>query len=268
LPSESELQFHLVPCLEFAGQQYRPWQEAVERDVEVGTFRISDLIHMPIETRFDFPAQRAIEPLRNAQGPIAAVLFRQQQQLIGMIQISATRLADGLHRITVRTTNQTALDAAETKSRDDALMRSLISMHVILGAHDGELVSLTDPPGQWASFAQSCKNIGTWPVLVGTGSERDCILSSPIILYDYPQLAPESPGDLFDGTEIDEILTLRILTLTDEEKRSAAAVDDRTRQMLQRTESLARGQLASLHGTIRGMKPVDQPQADTIGSTP
>ena len=34
------------------------------------------------------------------------------------------------------------------------------------------------------------------------------MLSAPIILYDYPQIAPESPGDLFDLTEIDELLTL------------------------------------------------------------
>ncbi len=41
---------------------------------------------------------------------------------------------------------------------------------------------------------------------------------SPIILYDYPQIAPESAGDFFDSTEMDEMLTLRIMTLTDDEK--------------------------------------------------
>ena len=52
------------------------------------------------------------------------------------------------------------------------------------------------------------------------------MLSSPIILYDYPQIAPESPGDLFDGTEIDEILALRILTLTEDEKHEMRNADD------------------------------------------
>ena len=80
------------------------------------------------------------------------------------------------------------------------------------------------------------------------------MLASPIILYDYPQIAPESPGDLFDGTEIDEILTLRIMTLTDEEKAMAGATDDRTRRLIERTESLAREQLAGLHGAVRGME--------------
>jgi hydrogenase maturation protease len=64
-------------------------------------------------------------------------------------------------------------------------------------------------------------------VLVGKEGTADSILSSPIILYDYPKVAPESPGDLFDATEIDEILTLRILALTDEEKREMAAIDSR-----------------------------------------
>jgi hypothetical protein len=81
-------------------------------------------------------------------------------------------------------------------------------------------------------------------------------LSSPITLYDYPQIAPESPGDLFDSTEIDEILTLRILTLTEDEKRIAAAVDERARALLTRTESLMENQLHGLHGTIRGLRPI------------
>jgi hydrogenase maturation protease len=82
------------------------------------------------------------------------------------------------------------------------------------------------------------------------------MLSSPIILYDYPQIAPESPGDLFDATEIDEILTLRILTLTDDEKRAMASLDERARALLERTESIAREQLMGLHGTIRGLRPL------------
>ena len=84
------------------------------------------------------------------------------------------------------------------------------------------------------------------------------MLASPIILYDYPRLAPESPGELFDGTEIDEILSLRILTLTDDEKRLAAAVDERARALLERTANLGSGQWAGLHGTIRDRRPVPE----------
>ena len=80
------------------------------------------------------------------------------------------------------------------------------------------------------------------------------MLSSPIILYDYPEIAPESPGDLFDGTEIDEILNLRVLTMTDEEKWEMSQVDERARQILNRTETLTEEDFWKMHGTIRGNK--------------
>jgi hypothetical protein len=143
------------------------------------------------------------------------------------------------------------MEDAAAKSRDDAMPRSLVSAHTVLGVRDGEFVSMTDPPETLRPLALECRNVGTWPVLVGEAGEKDALLCSPIILYDYPQIAPESPGDLFDSSEIDEILTLRILTLTDDEKREIAAVDDRARDLLARTEALAREQLMSLHGTFR-----------------
>jgi hypothetical protein len=77
------------------------------------------------------------------------------------------------------------------------------------------------------------------------------MLSSPIILPDYPEIAPESPGDLFDGGEIDQLLILNILSLTDEEKAEMRAADPRTREILERTESLSEEELMRLHGAIR-----------------
>ena len=103
-----------------------------------------------------------------------------------------------------------------------------------------------------------CKNVGTWPVLVGHEGQRDTMLSSPIILYDYPQIAPESAGDLFDGTEIDEILSLRIMTLTDDEKVEMSQSDERARQMLQRTETMPVEHLMKLHGVLRGLRPLKE----------
>ncbi len=101
-------------------------------------------------------------------------------------------------------------------------MFSLVSAHTVLGVEHGEFVSLLEPPAGLEDLAAQCKNVGTWPVLVG--DEGEMMLSSPIILYDHPQIAPESAGNLFDSTEIDEILSLRILTLTDEEKQRDAAI--------------------------------------------
>ena len=115
----------------------------------------------------------------------------------------------------------------------------------------GAFVSLFDPPEDLKDAAAECVNEGTWPVLAGEAGAANTMLSSPIILYDYPQVAPESPGDLFDGTEIDEILTLRILGMTDDEKREMAAADVRARALLERTESLSASQMARLHGALR-----------------
>ena len=102
---------------------------------------------------------------------------------------------------------------------------------------------------------KACKNAGNFPVLVGNEGERDMLLCSPIVLYDYPQIAPESAGDFYDATEMDEMLTLRVMTLSDDEKNEIRTGDDRVRGLLQRTEESAREQLLKTHGTIRSMRP-------------
>jgi hydrogenase maturation protease len=117
-------------------------------------------------------------------------------------------------------------------------------------------VSLTDPPEGLREHASGCKNSGTWPILAAENAgNADVLLSSPIILYDYPEIAPESAGELFDGTEIDEILALRILTMTDDEKREMRSVDDRTRAILERTELLPPEHFMKLHGAMRALAP-------------
>ena len=45
---------------------------------------------------------------------------------------------------------------------------------------------LMDPPEASKVIAQSCQNLRIWPVLVGNEGKCDTMLSSPIILYDYP----------------------------------------------------------------------------------
>jgi hydrogenase maturation protease len=92
-------------------------------------------------------------------------------------------------------------------------------------------------------------------VLVGTPPERDMMLCSPIVLYDYPQIAPESANDFYDATEMDEMLTLRVMTLTDEEKEEMRRADRRVGELLQSTEQDARQQLAKTHGTFRPLAP-------------
>ncbi len=113
---------------------------------------------------------------------------------------------------------------------------------------------MTDPPEWAAAEVAACQNIGTWPVLAGPDGCTDLMLSSPVILYDHPEVAAESAGDLFDATEIDEILTLRTMTLTDAEKRQARATDSRAADLLDRLDDMPPQMLERMHGAIRYLR--------------
>jgi hypothetical protein len=192
---------------------------------------------------------------------------RQRWPLDGEIRLSAQRLEGpyGVVRLTVEVVN-TAQWSDPEAARHLALRHSLIAAHTVLAVTDGEFISLIDPP-EWAKpAAESCHNERTWPVMVGEVGRRDVILVSPIILYDYPMIAPESPGELFDGTEIDEILTLRTMTLTDEEKAEARATDERARKLMDRIDSMPPEMLDKLHGAIRYLG--ETPRAARSGSDP
>jgi hypothetical protein len=243
----------LVEALQVGEQLVRARQEATEQTFGGEEIRLADLGERSVP--FTIPASRQIEPVPEA-GAKGACIVREQRALAGVIEIASSRLSEDLFRLTVRIHNRTPLSDAGGTGRDDAQRQALLSTHTILQLRDGAFVSLTDPPTALQKSAAGCRNIGAWPVLVGLPGATDTLLSSPIILADYPELAPESPGDLFDGTEIDEILTLRILTLTDEEKRELSGGDDRARALLQRTESLDQDQLWKLHGAIRTLRPI------------
>jgi len=127
----------------------------------------------------------------------------------------------------------------------------LVSAHLLLGLAGGEFISLLEPPHAYRANAQACTNIGVFPVLAGDEPDRSILLLSPIILYDYPKTSPESTGDFFDGTEMDEMLTLRVLTLTDTEKDEIRQGDPRARRILERTEALTRKEMLKAHGIVR-----------------
>lgn len=246
-------QMRPVASLRVAGTLYQSWQEATEREICISGWS-------PLASRiqeFSVPSRRDLEPLRDGDRGIVAALVRQQEELRGEIQLSAQKVADNTLRLCVRIVNRSPMHG-QLASRDEAVLHSFASTHTILTARSGAFVSAIDPPERLKTVAEQCANVGAFPVLAGEAGSRNVMLSSPIILYDYPEIAPESPGDMFDGTEIDEILSLRVMTLTDAEKEAVASVDERARQMLDRTETLARGQLASLHGAVRGLRPTTQ----------
>lgn len=216
------------------------WQNAMEREVSVADCALGHLAAHARREEFRFP--------EGAADPFVA----------GAVTVTAMPVAEELFRVAVHVVNRTPVEARENSTRDEVLPYSLAAAHTILAARDGEFVSLLDPPEQWRAAAADCQNMGTWPVLAGEPGDRGFVLSSPIILYDYPQIAPESPGDLFDGTEIDEILTLRIMTLTDEEKLEVRNGDERARRILERTEMLPEEHFMKLHGALRGLRPVEE----------
>lgn len=250
--------FQLVERLELDGKIMQPWQEAVEREIGLPGCDLEALRHDVLLHQFSFPAEKQLEPVPGADGQIACIVVRQREEIRGAIQLSAQRLREDVFKICIRIQNETAFEMSEASTRDDALRRSLVSAHTVMGVQHGVFVSATDPPESVRDLVAGCTNTGAWPVLVGDEELRDTMLCSPIILYDYPQIAPESTGDLFDGTEIDEILSLRIMTLTDEEKREVRQSDERARQLLDRTETLPAEHLMKLHGVLRGMRPLKE----------
>jgi hydrogenase maturation protease len=250
----AEPSYRLVEGLEVEGRVYKPWQEAVERDVSATALELGEIAARPQVLKFSFPASRNLETLYESSGRVAGAIIRTQQAIEGAAELAVAQIGERLWKITARVLNLTGVEETRPNKRDEALMRSLVSTHTILHLQGGEFVSLLDPPDTLREAAGLCHNLGTWPVLVGRDGESDSMLSSPIILYDYPQVAPESAGNFFDGTEIDEMLALRILTLTDEEKREMRNSDARARELLERTETLPPEQMMKLHGAVRGLR--------------
>jgi hypothetical protein len=216
-------------------------QEGQEREVPAPVCSLGSILNHSYRWEFVFPG------VEDAEG-------RRSQTLRGELELRALQVDESLFRVTLSVRNLADPECAGDLSRDQILLLSLVSVHSILQVSGGEFVSLLDPPEQLKSAAAGCKNVGAWPVLAGEEGQRKLVLSAPIILYDYPQIAPESAGDLFDGCEIDEILALRILTMTDAEKLEVRNGDDRARLILERTEMLPPEHFQKLHGALRGMR--------------
>jgi hypothetical protein len=226
------------------------WDEAVEREIEVSAGP-EELLGEGLTSEFTVEGGEDSEPLADQDGA-QAITVRRREPLAGAVHVRATPVPGPWRavRLQVRVENRTA-PGAVPEGRPDALPSALVAVHLIIGISGGEFISMTDPP-MWAKPAVAeCENIGGWPVLAEPGGGRGVMLSAPIILYDHPELAPESPGELYDGTEIDEILTLRTLALSDEEKLEARATDPRAAALIDRVESLDAQAMGRMHGTVR-----------------
>jgi hydrogenase maturation protease len=235
-------EFEPVDELIHRGERYSTWEEAREREIRVGPLELDQLRAGKL-----VPITVAQGSEQEALGEEAA-LMRNWSALKGEVRLGASQLDLATWRVSATITNLTPFAG---RTREDAVAQSFCSTHTLLNAHGGTFVSMADPPLRLAEAAAAASNIGSWPVLVGDPARRDQILSSPIILEDFPRVAPESPGDLFDGGEIDQLLILNILAMTDEEQAEMSASDPKAREILERTRALTPEQLMALHGTIR-----------------
>jgi hypothetical protein len=273
-----------VEDLRVGQQVYRHWEEAIERDLFLGAdgegrrLRLRELLSENRHFAIDVVAGSTAETLLNADNEEVGALVREWHSLEGEVELSAEAVAlpesheptqtPGMQlvRITVQITNTTPWPRGQDSHiRTDAVRQSLMSTHTILRVRGGEFISLLEPADSFQKAADECENIKTWPVLVGEPGERQIVLSSPIILYDYPQISPESQGNYFDATEIDELLALSVLTLTDEEKQEMRESDDHGREILERTESLSEEQLLKMHGVVRYLQPLREEAHLTSG---
>ncbi len=177
----------------------------------------------------------------------------------GRLALRADMLRDGLYRLRAEFANESPAPCVESFSRRIVQDVAFTSAHLLLAVKDGAFVSLLEPQAEFEAEAKACVQDGIFPVLAGPGGSSAHMLGSPIILYDHPEIAPESAGNFFDGTEMDEMLALRVLTLTDQEKEEMRRGDPHARAILERTETLPDEQLARVHGAVRGLRRITDP---------
>jgi hypothetical protein len=241
--------FEPASSLEAAGVVHAAWDEAIDRVVEVGPLGLSALEDATHTEAFSFTAGSETELVQDTDGQVAGRFVRARQSVAGVVRLAAARPDDALPfvKVTVTVENATPWSGASLH-RDDVMAQSLIAVHTMLAVDDGCFVSLLDPPDLAAWVAAACQSDGSYPVLIGAS---DVVLSSPIILYDHPEVAAQSPGDLYDSLEIDEILALRVMTLTDEEKSEARGTDRRAAAIIDRCDDMSAETLSTLHGQMR-----------------
>jgi hypothetical protein len=252
--------FTAVGELTAGASRWLSWDEAVEHEITLGPLALERLKDMEETWPVEIPAGTDIEELTDAAGRTVGRLVRRRHALRAEVRLEAAAVTGRLLRlrVTVANTAPPPPDSTTPRSlapgswtKEEAIAGSFIGSHLLLSVQDGDFLSLLEPP-EWAGdAARRCSQHRCWPVLAGPEGQTDVLLVSPIILYDHPAVAPESAVALYDSTEIDEILTLRVLTLTEEEKAEARATDPRAAAVIDRCEAMSAEELQQLHGVLR-----------------
>src|SRR3954469_1564947 len=205
---------------------------------------------------------RAVERRVNVGAAPNKVSF-EFDDLEGFAELFVDRLPDGRGRVTLQVENTTALTEDEaTGDRKDALLKSMLSTHLLLRVENDKFVS---PLERGDDGVAGCCQVNTWPVLATPND--DALLGPTIMLPEHPEIAPESVNDFFDGTEIEEALVLHIQALSDQEREEIAAQDPKVREMLARADATTPQQLMDLHGRVRIEDPPGEREVTIDGVT-
>jgi len=249
-----DMRIRFLQLVRDRGDNPKAWEKGIERSRDFSNLSVSEIVRAPVSCDFVFREDDGLPIGDNGER-----LW--PNEIAGRLEVRIEVLQERLRKLSVDLVNKTPVASAAQLSRSESMLNAFVSAHLLLGVTDGEFVSLLETPEESQQAAATCANQGVFPVLVGEEGQRSMMLCSPIFLYDYPKIAPESVGDFFDGTEMDEMLALRVLTLTDEEKQEMRNTDDRARKILERTESLPDDFLMKVHGVIRGLRPVSHTEA-------
>lgn len=197
--------------------------------------------------------QTAVEKIIEAEFILdqSQTIEYKEDNLFGKIEISAEKLSKNLFKIRFIFENLTEIENFGELSREEILQFSFVSAHTIFEVENGKFVSLLETPDEFIEQAKFLQNINVFPVLIGNKIKRNSVLASPIILYDFPEIAENSFDNFFDGLEIDELMILNLLALPDEEKRQIAETDEQTKKILAKIESATPEDLLKLHAYLR-----------------
>lgn len=241
-----------VPSLDVGGTRHLAFDEGVTEQVDA--VLSLPAVRFGVTVPITVPGARTAEELTHPDGGPAGRVVRTRSPLAGTVTVRASEVPGpyDVLRLEIGVRNDTV--AAPDASRDDALRTAMIGTHTMLAVSPGEFLSPTDPPRWAAPLVAECAHEHAWPVLAGPPERSDLLLCTPIILADHPELAPESAVNLFDGTENDEILTLRTMVLTDAEKAEARATDPRAAELIAAVDALPPEMLERLHGAIRSLR--------------
>jgi hypothetical protein len=252
-----------VPQLRIGERVWMAGWQALEREISPGRLMLSELSGPGVACTVGFADQKGKRRLsETGHSPAHRGLeVCSVAGLRGVVEATC-RPVEGhpeVFRLSVRIQNTTPVANAALLSRDAIYAQSFLSTHTMLRVRGGEFISVCDPGEAWQPLVAECQNLHTWPVLVGR--DNAAMLSSPIVLYDHPQLAPQSHGDLFDGTEIEEALLLHAAVLTDEDKQEIAGGDETMQAMIERVARLTPDDIMKAHSVLREAEPIGRPRS-------